>query len=299
MNFRQIECFLIAAKCLNFSEASEKLFISQPTFSRTMSAIEAELGMTLLNRGYKSTRLTPGGAVLYEGLTQLMCDYEKILSEAQNAARGYSGVLSIGLLDGQIIHDSLLKILHFLNAEYPHVKVKLVRYSLYELLEYLSEGTIDVAITLSLDVVGINHLNFEILYSLPNCLVVSKDHNLANRTDVNLIDFKDDTFISLSDKESTAFHQMLLNSCKAAGFEPHLLIAADVKDQSLLLEAGYGVAIFAKNSIACYNPTLKAMFLPELHETASVVAWQQDNQNPIVDLFIKLMKNHQSYSASR
>ena len=50
MNSTQVNCFLEAAKQKSFSKAAAKLFISQPTFSRNISMMEAELGLTLFHR---------------------------------------------------------------------------------------------------------------------------------------------------------------------------------------------------------------------------------------------------------
>ena len=50
MNSLQINCFLEAAKYHSFSKAAEKLYISQPTFSRNIAMLEQELGIRLFHR---------------------------------------------------------------------------------------------------------------------------------------------------------------------------------------------------------------------------------------------------------
>ena len=49
MNTAQVKCFLMAAECLNFTAAAEKLYISQPVLSRNIAALEDELGVLLLS----------------------------------------------------------------------------------------------------------------------------------------------------------------------------------------------------------------------------------------------------------
>lgn len=50
MIFYMYRIFLTAARCLNFTEAAQQLFITQPALSQQITAIEAELNMQLFIR---------------------------------------------------------------------------------------------------------------------------------------------------------------------------------------------------------------------------------------------------------
>ena len=52
MNMIQMKYFITAAKCLNFTKAADKLFITQPALSRQIASMEAELNMQLFIRNY-------------------------------------------------------------------------------------------------------------------------------------------------------------------------------------------------------------------------------------------------------
>lgn len=286
MNLKQMECFLEAAKCLNFSEASEKLFMSQPTFSRTISSLEKEIGITLFIRDYKNTRLTPGGAILMKGFSKLLSDYENYLRKAIDAERGHKGYLSIGFLEGPTIEDPLQKALQYFNINYPDIKIDLARYTSRALQVAMDDGSIDIAISLSFDVIGKFGFHYEIIRTMPNLLLVPKTHPILNKENLTLIDFKNIPFITVSEKESVTIHQLLINMCREAGFEPKLITADDFGKQILLLEAGYGIAVLSENHIAHCNPALKAISIPELHEVSSVVVWKENNYNPIITIFV-------------
>lgn len=58
MNMIQMKYFITAAKCLNFTKAADKLFITQPALSRQIASMEAELNMQLFIRNNRSVRLT-------------------------------------------------------------------------------------------------------------------------------------------------------------------------------------------------------------------------------------------------
>ena len=75
MNMIQMKYFITAAKCLNFTKAADKLFITQPALSRQIASMEAELNMQLFIRNNRSVRLTPAAVVLLEGFEKIYNEY--------------------------------------------------------------------------------------------------------------------------------------------------------------------------------------------------------------------------------
>ena len=66
MDFKQLESFAAVVKCNSFTKAAEMLYISQPTISTHIRALEAELNCALIHRTTKSVVLTVEGKKLYE-----------------------------------------------------------------------------------------------------------------------------------------------------------------------------------------------------------------------------------------
>ena len=58
MDFKQLEAFVTAVDCNSFSEAAKKLFLTQPTISAHISALEKELHTKLILRTTKKMELT-------------------------------------------------------------------------------------------------------------------------------------------------------------------------------------------------------------------------------------------------
>lgn len=90
MTDSKILSFLAAAKTLNFTKAAEQIHITQPVLSRQIAAMERELEVALFIRRNKSVFLTPAGAVVAEGLSQLMTEYDRLIEKAREIQEGYT-----------------------------------------------------------------------------------------------------------------------------------------------------------------------------------------------------------------
>ena len=106
MNTTQIKCFLALSETLNFTKAAARLYLSQPALSRQIATLEQELNTLLLIRDSKNVRLTPAGALLAEELSGLNTALEDLISRTKAMGMGYSGSLTIGVLEGQWMDDA-------------------------------------------------------------------------------------------------------------------------------------------------------------------------------------------------
>src|SRR5215208_2445025 len=72
MGFRRLSHLVALAEEGNFRKAAERVFLSQPAFSRSIQAAEAEFGMTLFERGESGVRCTPAGTFVVERARRLL-----------------------------------------------------------------------------------------------------------------------------------------------------------------------------------------------------------------------------------
>ena len=68
LNMNSLKIFLEVANSNSFLEASNKLYVSQPAISKSMSKLEETLNVTLFYRANKGISLTPSGEILYNYL---------------------------------------------------------------------------------------------------------------------------------------------------------------------------------------------------------------------------------------
>lgn len=77
MDIKNLQCFIAVAEHLNFSRAAQSLYISQPSLSIRISALEDELGAKLFERTHQRVYLTDKGAALLPAVREIL---EKIYS---------------------------------------------------------------------------------------------------------------------------------------------------------------------------------------------------------------------------
>jgi DNA-binding transcriptional LysR family regulator len=72
MDSPALRYFCVTARHLNFTRATNELYITQPALSAAIRRLETELGTTLFNRTSRQVSLTPAGHVLMERSVRIL-----------------------------------------------------------------------------------------------------------------------------------------------------------------------------------------------------------------------------------
>jgi DNA-binding transcriptional LysR family regulator len=91
MDFKQIEAFITVAKYKNFSKAADAIFLSQPTISAQVSALERELEAQLFDRTSKEVALTSYGEAFLEYALDLINTRNAAISHLSTFSNSISG----------------------------------------------------------------------------------------------------------------------------------------------------------------------------------------------------------------
>ncbi|WP_316670014.1 LysR family transcriptional regulator [uncultured Propionibacterium sp.] len=99
MNTKQIDCVLELSQTLNFNRAAQNLFMSQPSLSYQIRAVEDEAGFAIFVRSGRGAVLTPAGAQFCIALRSIRDDLKRAVEMGQNFGSRYAEALHIGLPD--------------------------------------------------------------------------------------------------------------------------------------------------------------------------------------------------------
>jgi DNA-binding transcriptional LysR family regulator len=135
-----LKLFVRAGRIGSFSSAGRELGLSQPSASRLIAALEAEIGATLFSRTTRAVTLTDAGAAYLARVEAILASLE----EADHEVRGTGelrGVLRVGTSSGFVLREIAPRLPKFLSA-HPALRVELLSNDRYQ--DLVTEG-IDVA----------------------------------------------------------------------------------------------------------------------------------------------------------
>ena len=97
MDFHHLKYFVEVADQKSFSKAARNLHISQSAISRTIKALEDELGVVLFMRNAKSVELTDGGTIFLTHAKRVVFMFEHLKTDFENEFRLEQGSIRIGI----------------------------------------------------------------------------------------------------------------------------------------------------------------------------------------------------------
>ena len=183
---KQLRAFCTAARLGSISKAADALFLSQPSVSLQVKALETELGRTLFERRGPKIELTPDGLAVYELSASLVEGIDR-LPEAIDARLQNlkSGEVSIAAGESTILYILPRYIAEF-KKQFPGVKVTLHNVTGRDGLALLRADGADFAVGSMLDVDA--DIDYEPLFEFSPVLITPCDHPLAGHDEVTLAD---------------------------------------------------------------------------------------------------------------
>ena len=134
LNMNSLKIFLEVANSNSFLEASNKLYVSQPAISKSMSKLEKDLNVTLFYRTNKGISLTPSGEILYNYLKKA----EDLLLTCQRELISINDIEESSLVIGvqsHIVRNYLMNKIDDFRLKHPKIKIELIDMSTNQLLE--------------------------------------------------------------------------------------------------------------------------------------------------------------------
>lgn len=289
MNMLQIKYFITAATCLNFTQAADLLYITQPALSRQISAMEKALNLQLFLRTSRALRLTPAGKVLFEDLQHLHQHYLQAVERAVSVQHGLSGRLRVGILDGTQVDDLLPPVMALFAKEYPYVEISLEYHSFNSLASMLYDGGLDLALTLYFDIQDRFNLRFQVLEQGRDHIALLRSHPLAQRDFVHLSDLREETFIIVAHNDSAKSPHLILSACQAQGFTPKVRFSPSIQTSMLWVQAGLGITMLDSRNMLRSYPHIKFLDVDQVSDPSLTAAWHQDSDNPALPIFLSAL----------
>ncbi|MEG1023093.1 MAG: LysR substrate-binding domain-containing protein [Flavobacterium sp.] len=246
MELRHLKYFLAVAEELNFTKASEKLFISQPPLSRQIIELEEELQAKLFIRNNKKVELTEAGKYFEKEVKALFQNLERISIKTKKIAENVSGEFRIAYISS--IYSSVIsELIKHLKLKFPYVNFKLFEVSTTKQIDALEQGKIEMGIIRSpIKSPKIqSHLWFQDGFS-----IVFNKNKIQLKSEKEIMNLKDETFVFFNKDYAPHYHEVLLELCAFYGFTPKIIHEANnINSIVQLVKNGLGISIVPSNIV--------------------------------------------------
>lgn len=275
MEIKHLESFVAVVKHGSFTKAAEQLYVSQPTVSAHISALEEELKQELILRTTKSVEVTPKGSEVYDYAVNIL----ELCSRLVSSCREKTGC-TIHLGTSTIPSTCILpEILPSYAKKYPETYFVIHQSDSQGVIDGLLDGIFDI---------GFIGMKDDRLY----CRPLWKDRMV-------IITPAREPFLTMKKAESAPLEELLKepiilreegsgSNKSAAGFlemigkqESELRIAACINDQETikkLVENGLGISIISEKTAENYvkEGRLLQFDLPAYNERELYLAYRKN-----------------------
>ena len=247
MDTRQLAAFCAVVERKSFSQAAERLGVTQPAVSLQVRALEKRLGTQLLDRSGRRVEPTEAGLRLYRGAQRLLAFEEQLVAEVGlESEEALGGAFEIGASTGPggIV---LSQLLCEFQTMHPTLQITMWVFDTQTVVERVA------ARELELGVVGAGRRHrgvaFEPLFRDPVVLVCPPSHRFAGKT-VTFDELRKEGVIAM--QEGAGVRQLVEDELRRDGKKLRDLTRIELGLQESVISAvrsGYGVTFVSRRSV--------------------------------------------------
>ncbi|MCR9287531.1 LysR family transcriptional regulator [Saprospiraceae bacterium] len=248
MEIRHLRLVKTVAETKNLTKASRQLFLSQSALSHQLREIESTYKTQVFVRAKKQMLLTQAGTRLLETANIVLQELEKTENDITKLNGEEEGLLRLSTMCYTCYHW-LSPTLKKYKQKYPNVQIEILPEATYSTLEYLLNGTLDIA--LSSEKIDDPNLSFSPLFEDELLVVVSPNSPLAQRRRFLPKDFEGHNFIKCDIPD---VHSDILNNYfKPNQVKPKKIIHLRLTEAIIeMVKAEMGISVLSKWSVQQY-----------------------------------------------
>ncbi len=281
MEQHHVVAFLALTEELHFGRAADRVFVTQPTLSRTIRALEDEFGTRLFDRSNRGVQLTEAGNAFLEPARALHASYERAMNSVAQAAQGVNGRVRL-VFTGPSSYRRVADIASAVSSRFPKVSLELIGggfagEGLHRLLHHRADAALGRWSHLP-DSVAKRPISQEGFV-----VAISSSHPLATSRTVPFGALANEPFIQLQERSPSVVTERLNEL--SARYDVSLSIrqsAPDTWTALALVASGVGVTLTLTS--VRDNTSVSGVTFLELDDAVQPawlsLAWLKDNDSP-------------------
>jgi DNA-binding transcriptional LysR family regulator len=302
MDLRRLEIFAKVAELGSFSRAAEALFLTQPTISEHVRALEDELGVQLLDRLGRGATPTRAGQLLL-GYARRMLTLSREAHQALERFQGrMSGELVVGgsTIPGEYVLPALVG---QFKAKYPDISISLLIGSTRQVSDWREEGRVEVGVVGARP--AARTLAARELMADELVVVVAATHPWARRGTITLADLQAEPMVVR--ERGSGSRDAVEHALHEAGIAPATLrVVGEMGSTQAVkqaVRAGVGIALISRRAVEdeCRAGLLACVKVKDLRVARAfyLVTHRDRTRSPLAQAFVEFIESQSAGGPSK
>jgi DNA-binding transcriptional LysR family regulator len=280
----QIRYFLAIAEELNFTRASEKCNVTQPSLSRAIQLLEAELGGLLFHREHKRTHLTELGRMVRPHLEAVYAQLQTAKQLSKDFVHMKKAPLKLGIMS-TISPDEIVDMIANLRTRYQGLELQLCDASARDLRERLLAGDLEVVIYALPGEEPDTRTHIIPLFREQMVIAVSRNHRLASKTVFPVTEMNGEPYIHRVNCEFASYADGIL---REQGVTCSPTYWSERDDWTLaMIAAGLGFGFMPANAVKHPGVVGLPVVEPEFWRQVNLVSMRGRRHSPGVGALVR------------
>lgn len=271
MEIRQLEYFYAISNTGSFTRAAENLHVAQPSITKAIHQLEAELGIVLFDRSQKKNALTAEGQAFFIRAEKILREANEAIAEMSDFKNLQKGTIKIAIppMIGAYLFPNIFT---GFRQQYPSLELLVFEEGSLAARTMLEREELDLGLVILPE-------NSHVLQMAPMIqeeimLCVSSGHRLAGKKKVPFDELRNEQFVML--KEDSYHRQLIIEECKKCGFAPRIVFSSSqIQTIKGLVASGVGIS-FLFSMAARDNSRISRIPLEKSLQISIGLAWKKD-----------------------
>lgn len=267
--------FVEVVKQGGMTKASKSLYIAQPTISKAIKDIEAEMAVPLFDRSKRNLVLTDAGKIFFNKCKEIISLYDNLPTEINSLYELETGHINISM-SAVMSMRKFIGVLGDFHQLYPNITYNLIESGGKTTENLILNDEVDIGVT----TLPVDHHLFESISLNKEDLrvVLYREHPLAYKTKIKMEELAEENFILFN--EDFYLNDKIIENAKNAGFVPNM--ASQISQWNVienLIINKLGITILPATISELLNDDVKMIQLENANtEWELGVVWKKDKR---------------------
>jgi DNA-binding transcriptional LysR family regulator len=291
MHLETLRLYADVVRHRSFSRGAEENFVSQSAASQAVAQLEAQLGVTLIDRTKRPLVVTPEGAKFHATCREILERWDQARAEVGSVKAQLDGTVRVAAIYSVGLHDVSRHMQRF-HGLYPAARVLLDCLHPHKVVEAVTSGDADVGImsyppsSRSLSIVP--------LRDEPMAFVSHPSHRLARRRTIRAAELTGEPFVAF-DPELT-IRKAIDRALRQANVKVNIVMAFDNIEtikQAVIIAAGVTILPrhTVQNEVGVGALSVVPLAIPDLVRPVGIIHRRQKPLSPTVERFVQFLKD--------